>query len=189
MPSVAIALGGQLERHAVEIGPADQGRDDAALGRFLRRDLAVDREAVEAEAEIGREVRRRAVGAGHVELHAARRAVGRQQAGSRELPVRIDAAQRRADMQVVDRQRAEVDADRDAEAAGRRLRASSSGAAAAAPRRSSPPATCSTRTRPLNSEAERPADPRIVERQPTPCLSRNSIFATCRSIGMKPLIP
>ena len=106
----AIALGGELERHAIEIGPADQRRDHATLGRFLGGDLPIDREAVEAEAEIGSEMRGRTVGAVHLELEMARRAIRRQQARPGELPVRIDTAQRSPDMQVIDRERPEIDA-------------------------------------------------------------------------------
>ena len=50
-------------------------------------------------------------------------------------------------------------------------------------------ATCSIRTRPVNSELNDQLTRASVRLSHTPFLSRNSIFATRRSTGMKPLIP
>ena len=106
---MAVALDGELQRHLVEIGPADQSGYHSALGRFLGEHLAIHIELVETETDVGAEMPDRTVAADHVELETALRTIGRQHGRAAKLPVRIDDPERCTDMQIVDRKCAQID--------------------------------------------------------------------------------
>ena len=185
-----VALGDEAHRDAGKVGPLQQACRHAARPLFYR-DLAVDGALREIEADIDRELARRSVGAIAGKAQAALVQVGGQQAIAVQRPARVHAGKRRREMQRLDRQRLQVDADRQLERAaalppsaclvfcGSGARTTSTSAAD----------SISTRTRPSNSEANDQRSRAFSTVSHGPCSSRSSMRAACRSVGKKPLRP
>ena len=113
-----VALCNEARGETVEVGAFEQRREQATLALVEHR-LAGDGPAHRVELKVRRETPRRPVETRAREFEPALARLGRQQRAGGELPVGIDLRQRRADMEIVDGEGLEIDADGQA---GRRCR-------------------------------------------------------------------
>jgi hypothetical protein len=111
-----VAAGDQAHRQVFDVGPFQQRRYEAAA-LLADAHFAIDRAFGHVEADVGGQPAVGSIDAIALEDHSALREIGRQDRVAAELPVRIDASERRRQMKVADLERIHVDADRQPHAA------------------------------------------------------------------------